>query len=151
MGRTVAVRDLLSRAQWARSGSSCAQTLDLHALISHIAAQTNYDVGYVMASVIPVFFVRPAARSSEPLHPSDGCSSLQGISQCLIVVRIALTNEFGSGSQHGLSSHLSDGSRTIAFSSPRYSMAPRAKVGDVYADEHLLEVLPNGPRVHMGV
>ncbi|KAH9934570.1 uncharacterized protein BXZ73DRAFT_20820, partial [Epithele typhae] len=35
---------------------------------------TNYDVGYVMACVIPVFF---------------------GISQCLIVVRIALTNEFG--------------------------------------------------------
>ena len=30
-------------------------------------------------------------------------------------------------------------------------MAPRGKVGDAYADEHLLEVLPNGPRVHMGV
>ncbi|KAI0690557.1 hypothetical protein C8T65DRAFT_587817 [Cerioporus squamosus] len=87
---------------------------------------TNYDVGYVMASVIPVFF---------------------GISQCLIVVRIALTNEFGSQkrlqSQSGLSSHLSDGSRTIGLPSSRYSMAA-PKFAETYSDEHVLEVLPHG-------
>ncbi|KAH9944548.1 uncharacterized protein BXZ73DRAFT_97031 [Epithele typhae] len=54
-----------------------------------VSAQTNYDVGYVMASVIPDFF---------------------GISQCLIVVRVALSNEF--------SARAPPSSRTISFVVP---------------------------------
>ncbi|KAI0651665.1 hypothetical protein C8Q79DRAFT_50037 [Trametes meyenii] len=89
----------------------------------HIVAR--YDVGYVVSAVLPVFF---------------------GISQCLIVVRVALIDEFGR-SKSGASSPIA-----FAHPSPRRSeLSAHHKIISQYAEttmgasgaeEHLLDVLP---------
>ncbi|CAL1702361.1 unnamed protein product [Somion occarium] len=62
---------------------------------------TNYDVGYVMACVIPVFF---------------------GISQCLIVMRVALSNE--------MARHAPPGSGVLGASTFRTGTAPSAHTAE---------------------
>ncbi|RPD81809.1 hypothetical protein L226DRAFT_518066 [Lentinus tigrinus ALCF2SS1-7] len=83
---------------------------------------TNYDVGYVMACVLPVFF---------------------GISQCLIVVRVAIANELNQS--RGSGTRVTGSSRTIAFAIPSFLHSDHDKVASDYverSEEHTLAVLP---------
>ncbi|KAI1797703.1 hypothetical protein LXA43DRAFT_1088782 [Ganoderma leucocontextum] len=92
---------------------------------------TNLDVGFVMASVIPVFF---------------------GISQCLIVVRVAVSKEFAALRESSSTSNLrTDRARIPTFLTPS-SVTATASHGKFSSDyvggvpeEHTLDVLRRGP------
>ncbi|KAI0336005.1 hypothetical protein GY45DRAFT_1430191 [Cubamyces sp. BRFM 1775] len=104
---------------------------------------TNYDVGFVMASVLPVFF---------------------GISQCLIVVRVTLANEFARSRPQIQSSEERRSHRrlqTLSSGTPSVAMVNgHGKIGSTDTvsksgasmgtgeEEHMLRVLsPIGRRV----
>ena len=77
-----------------------------------------------MACVLPVFF---------------------GISQCLIVVRVAIANEFGQS--RGSRSRPSGSSRAISFAMPSFFNSTHDKVASDYVErpeEHRLTALPHG-------
>ncbi|KAI0768471.1 hypothetical protein BD413DRAFT_126095 [Trametes elegans] len=97
---------------------------------------TNYDVGYVMACVLPVFF---------------------GISQCLIVVRVALSSEFGKSRTECTSPPgARDTSATLSFAHPDVTTSSHDKFPPEYAtmisdtdgtEEYVLNTLPPIRRV----
>ncbi|KAI0724366.1 hypothetical protein C8T65DRAFT_563789 [Cerioporus squamosus] len=83
---------------------------------------TNYDVGYVMACVLPVFF---------------------GISQCLIVVRVAIAKEFNQS--RSSRTRVPGSTRTISFAIPSFLHSGHDKVSSDYVErpeEHTLAALP---------
>ena len=92
-----------------------------------VALQTNYDVGYVMASVLPVFF---------------------GISQCLIVVRVALSREL-TQSRRTTSRTRGPSSRTLSFAAPSHLFSRSDKHRSDYPEpepeEHTLDTLSRPP------
>ena len=79
------VRDRVARSQRAYYGTH--SFLYYLSRRSHHREQTDLDVGRVMGTILPIFFVSPAHRIVAATPDRDAFA--QGISQCLIIVTVA--------------------------------------------------------------